>query len=107
MFAIGAGLVALAPLLAALGVGVSGCKNESTEHAGRQWIRCACSYISDFDEPGAAPIEVCSDGHGIEDVAAACVRNDGVGVPTGCRCETTPHGRCERSDRCRPVSSSR
>ncbi|HMJ52487.1 MAG TPA: hypothetical protein VK540_10440 [Polyangiaceae bacterium] len=86
----------------ALGGVFAACRTESAARAARHWVHCTCSYISDFDEPGAAPIDVCSDGHGIEEVAAACARNDGVGVPTGCQCDGTPRGACEKSDRCRP-----
>ena len=85
-----------------LGGGLTSCKTESAGRSVRHWVRCTCSYISDFDEPGAAPIDVCSDGHGTEDVAATCARNDGVGVPTGCQCDATPREACDKSDRCRP-----
>jgi hypothetical protein len=96
-----AGLLALVALGA-----VAACKSESAGRGTRQWLRCACTYISDFDEPGAVSIDICSDGHGVEDVASACVRNDGVGVPTSCHCDAARRGPCERSERCRSVSSS-
>jgi hypothetical protein len=87
--------------------GLAACKSDASLARVRQWTRCTCSYISDFDEPGRAPIEVCSDGRDVEEVAATCVRNDGVGIPTSCTCETAPRGPCQKSDRCRHVASER
>jgi hypothetical protein len=84
----------------------SGCQAEPGASA-RRWFRCSCSYVSDFDEPGAAPIDVCSEGRSTEDIAAACTRNAGVGVPTSCRCEGKPRGPCDPNDRCRPVDEPR
>jgi hypothetical protein len=84
---------------------LAACKTEVGRENPRQWNRCTCSYISDFDDQGAAPIEVCSDGHRVEDIAATCVRNDGVGIPTSCRCEAAARGACGKNDRCRPVTA--
>ena len=89
-------------LAAAFGAWISACKAEIGADA-RHWFRCSCSYISDFDEPGAAPIDVCADSRSISDIAAACTRNAGVGVPTHCRCEAEPRGPCDPNDRCRAV----
>jgi hypothetical protein len=85
-----------------LGAWLSGCKAQAST---RQWFRCACSYISDFDDPGAAPIDVCAEKRDAEEIASICTRNAGVGVPTSCRCEAETRGPCERSDRCRTVDS--
>jgi hypothetical protein len=90
----------------ALGAWFCGCKAEPGAST-RQWFRCACSYISDFDEPGAAPIDVCAESKSAADIASACTRNAGVGVPTDCRCEPQTRGRCDRNDRCRTVDEPR
>jgi hypothetical protein len=90
----------------ALGAWFCGCKAEPGAST-RQWFRCACSYVSDFDEPGAAPIDVCAESRSAADIASACTRNAGVGVPTDCRCEPETRGRCERNDRCRTVDEPR
>ena len=82
-------------------LGSTACKTESAAQGAWHWVHCACSYISDFDEPGAAPIDVCTDGRGAEEVAATCARNDGVGIPTNCRCEAAPLEPCAKNDRCR------
>ena len=95
----------MGPLVLLSAVSLGACKTDSGGAGGRQWVRCTCSYISDFDEPGAAPIEVCSDERQAEEVASTCVRNDGVGIPTSCGCDRTPRGACEKADRCRPVST--
>jgi len=81
------------------------CKTDDSASSARYWNRCTCSYISDFDEPGAAPVEVCSEGQRAEEVAKACVRNDGVGIPTSCRCEAMSRGPCDKNDRCRPLKT--
>ena len=93
--------------LAALGWGIAACKSEAIGENDRQWVHCTCSYISDFDEPGRAPIDVCTDGARAEEVAAVCARNDGVGIPTSCRCEATRRGPCAKADRCRPGAEGR
>jgi len=90
-----------------LGAWLSGCKSAPGGASERRWFRCACSYVSDFDEPGAAPVDVCAEGGNTSDIAAACTRNAGVGVPTACRCETEPRGPCDRNDRCRVVDEPR
>jgi hypothetical protein len=86
--------------LATLG-GLTACKTDSPAPGARQWFRCRCSYISDFDEPGRAHIDVCTDDPRAEEIAATCVRNDGVGIPTSCGCDALPRGPCAKSDRCR------
>jgi hypothetical protein len=82
------------------------CRTDPSSGEVRRWIRCTCSYVSDFDEPGAAPIDVCSDGRGVEEIASTCVRNDGVGIPTGCRCESGSLGPCTNRDRCRAAAGT-
>ena len=84
--------------------GMTACKSDTSKGRARRWIACTCSYISDFDEPGRAPIDVCTEARDAEEVAASCVRNDGVGIPTSCTCEGVSKGPCEKSDRCRQVS---
>jgi hypothetical protein len=92
-------------LLLATPAWLAACKGDVSANSARHWNRCTCSYISDFDEPGAALVEVCSAGQQADEIAATCVRNDGVGIPTRCQCETTPRGRCDKNDRCRPVKT--
>ncbi|MET0592433.1 MAG: hypothetical protein ABW133_07030 [Polyangiaceae bacterium] len=72
----------------------------------RQWRHCSCTYVSDFDDHSAAPIEVCGDEKHAEEVAAICIRNDGVGVPTGCKCDPRPRGGCAKGDRCRAATDA-
>jgi hypothetical protein len=92
-------VVARASALAVI-LGLSSC-DPSPASIERQWRHCNCTYVSDFDDQSAAPIEVCTDEKHAEEVAGICIRNDGVGVPTGCRCEPRPFGACAKSDRCR------
>jgi len=84
-------------------LGFTACKSRSTAPDTRQWFHCSCSYISDFDESGAASIDVCSESPQTEEIASTCMRNDGVGIPTSCACDPQPHGPCAKSDRCRPA----
>jgi hypothetical protein len=98
--------ISLAVSAIALGAWFCACK-AGPDAAARQWFRCSCSYISDFDEPGAAPIDVCAESRSTSDIAAACTRNAGVGVPTSCRCEAEPRGPCDPNDRCRAVDEPR
>jgi len=93
--------------VAIAGLTSSACKSGSSAPRTRQWTRCICTYISDFDDQGRAPIDVCTEGRGTEEIAETCVRNDGVGIPTSCTCDAAPKGPCEKSDRCRPVSTDR
>jgi hypothetical protein len=67
----------------------------------RHWRHCSCTYVSDFDDQSGADIEVCSDDRHAEEVATICIRNDGVGVPSGCHCNARPIGPCANSERCR------
>ena len=96
--------IAFGACLAAM-LGLWGC-NTRTNANERQWRHCSCTYVSDFDDQSSAPIEVCGDDKRAEEVAAICIRNDGVGVPTACHCDPRPMGACANSDRCRAATDA-
>jgi hypothetical protein len=96
-----AGVTALAAVI----LGLSSC-DDSSPSSERHWRSCSCTYVSDFDDQSSAPIEVCGDEKRSEEVAAVCIRNDGVGVPAGCRCDPRPIGICSKSDRCRAATDA-
>lgn len=51
-----------------------------------RWSRCTCEFVTDYDQPGRAIVEVCAAGDAAR-IAGPCAQGLGVGVVTTCACE--------------------
>jgi hypothetical protein len=76
----------------ALALALAGC-HRAPGVEGR-WSRCTCEYVTDYDQPGHAVVEVCVAGGDANRVAAPCAEGLGVGAVTKCVCEPPAEASC-------------